>query len=328
MLNTIKPNRVLLLIFLFVYSICYAETVLVDQHFSAVSPTGWTSTSSVWAFNRNETATGNYRSVYDATKYSARFSSAANGNSIYVYIPINFKADSLYTITFYTKRACSVEVNTNELPNQTTLLSNQSASNSNCTSNWNNWYQWSFTTQSTYTGAGYFQIWIKTVYGGPASVYMDDVTITESSPQVLPIELLYFIARSNCESDLITKWETASEHNVWKYIVMYSVDDSNYIRLDSIEDIGSSNTGNRYEMTTKMQQDGTIIYVKLREVDYDGYQKDFEPESVYIPKRCKQLAGPRVILRRYNIYGQEVDATYNGFMIILYSDNTTEYKLN
>jgi hypothetical protein len=41
----------------------YGQTYLVDQHFSAVSPTGWSSTSSVWAFNRNETATGNYRNV-------------------------------------------------------------------------------------------------------------------------------------------------------------------------------------------------------------------------------------------------------------------------
>ena len=78
-----------------------SATTKVDQHFSATAPIGWSSTSNVWNFARNETATGNYRSVYDATKYSARFSSAANGNSIYAYIPINFVTDSIYTIIFY-----------------------------------------------------------------------------------------------------------------------------------------------------------------------------------------------------------------------------------
>ena len=86
----------------------YGQTYLVDQHFSATSPTGWSSTSNVWVFNRNETATGNYRNVFDNTKYSARFASAANGNSIYIYIPINFISDNTYTITFYNKRACSI----------------------------------------------------------------------------------------------------------------------------------------------------------------------------------------------------------------------------
>jgi hypothetical protein len=150
--------------------VVYGQTYLVDQHFSNVAPTGWSSTSNVWNFARNESATGNYRNVFDATTYSARFSSAANGNSIYIYIPINFVNGNTYTITFYTKRVCSVVVNTNELPNQTTLLTTETQTNSNCSSNFSTWYEWSFTVTSTYTGAGYFQIWTKTIYGGPTSV--------------------------------------------------------------------------------------------------------------------------------------------------------------
>jgi len=189
-------KTITLILSLLVCIIAYSQTYLVDQHFSSVAPTGWTSTSSVWNFARNESATGNYRSVFDATKYSARFSSAANGNSIYVYIPINFITGYNYTITFFTKRTCSVTINTNELPNQTTLLTTESQTNSSCNSNWNTWYEWSTTILSNYTGPGYFQIWTKTVYGGPTSVYLDDVSIYEAEPVGLPIELLYFRGKS------------------------------------------------------------------------------------------------------------------------------------
>ncbi len=82
----------------------YGQTYLVDQHFSNVAPTGWSSTSNVWSFTYNGSSTTNYRNVFDATKYSARFSSAANGNSIYIYIPITFKENYNYTITFYKLR--------------------------------------------------------------------------------------------------------------------------------------------------------------------------------------------------------------------------------
>ena len=95
----IITTLLLVTLLIVMFGTCSAATI-VDQHFSAVAPSGWSSTSNVWNFARNESATGNYRSAYDATTYSARFSSAANGNSIYVYIPINFKKDSLYTITF------------------------------------------------------------------------------------------------------------------------------------------------------------------------------------------------------------------------------------
>ena len=196
-------------IFFLTSIVAFSQTYLVDRHFSNVAPTGWSSTSNVWSFTYNGSSTTNYRNVFDSTTYSARFSSAATGNSIYLYIPINFVSGNTYTITFYTKRVCSVAINTNELPNQTTLLSTETQTNSSCNSNWNTWYQWSTTILSSYTGAGYFQIWTKTIYGGPTSAYLDDVSIYESEPVNLPIELLYFKG-SVYNSDNILHWSTAS----------------------------------------------------------------------------------------------------------------------
>lgn len=187
---------------------------------------------------------------------------------------------------------------------------------------------WNRRTTNTWTApaTGNYYIAFKIVNGTVYTGRIDNITLTESS--TVPIELLYFKVNTNCSSELISKWSTGSEFNVWKYIIMYSTDDIRYFPVDSIEDIGYSSVERRYEMVSNLHEDGCIIYVKLREVDYDGYRKDFEPESIYIPKRCKRQTSTREELYRYNIFGQIVNETYTGFIIIVYSDNTTEYKFN
>jgi len=309
-------------IFVLTNIVAFSQTYIVNQHFSNVAPTGWTSTSNVWNFAKNEeppVGTGNYRNVFDATKYSARFSSAANGNSIYIYIPINFKKDSIYTITFYTKRVCSVEVNTNELPNQTTLLSNQVASNSNCNSNWSTWYQWSFTYTSTYTGAGYFQIWTKTIYGGPTSVYLDDLSITESRPSSLPIELLYFKGvKDNLSNRLF--WSTASESNNDFFTVEKSIDGIDWEIVDRQSGAGNSSVQLNY-YTLDQSVESLINYYKLKQTDYDGRFK--YSDIISIDNRMN--SGDKEVDKITNILGQEVNLMYyRGLVIIHYTDGSSE----
>lgn len=309
-------KNLLVLLSLFITLFSYSQTTLVDQHFSNSSPSTWTSTSNVWNFNNNGAPTGNYRNVYDNTKYAARFPSAADGNSIYVYIPITFKKDSIYSITFYTKRACSVVVNTNELPNQTTLLSNQTQSNSSCSSNWNTWYQWSFTVTSTYSGSGYFQIWIKTVYGGPASVYLDDLTIVESGPVNLPIELLYFKGRKSPNGNLL-QWETASENNndyFTLYRSIYPIDWSPIVKIDGA---GNSIMNNKYQFLDSRFEDDINYYI-LRQTDYDGNYK--ECEIIAIDNRKPYINPVRIV----NTIGQDVSIDYNGLKFVTYEDGSVE----
>lgn len=306
-------------IFVLTSIVAFSQTYLVDQHFSNVAPTGWSSTSNVWNFARNESATGNYRNVFDATTYSARFSSAADGNSIYIYIPINFKKDSVYTITFYTKRACSVVVNTNELPNQTTLLSNQSLSNSSCNSNWNTWYQWSFTVVSPYTGAGYFQIWTKTIYGGPTSVYLDDLTIRESSPVNLPIELLYFKG-SGYNSDNVLHWSTASEDNNDYFTIEKTKDGIDWEVVD--REPGAGNSSNQlYYSFVDENVESIINYYRLKQTDYDGRFK--YSDIISIDNRNNRAS--KDVVRITNTLGQEVDLEkYRGLVIIYYTDGSSD----
>ena len=297
----------------------FSQTYLIDQHFSNVAPSGWSSTSSVWNFAYNGSSTANYRNVHDATTYSARFSSAATGNSIYLYIPINFVSGNTYTITFYTKRACSVVVNTNELPNQTTLLSSEEQTNSSCGSNFSTWYQWSFTILSSYTGAGYFQIWTKTIYGGPTSVYMDDVSIFESEPTTLPIELLYFRG-SEQRFENVLDWSTATEYNNELFTIEKSTDGIVWEAVAIVPGAGNSSNQRSYT-ASDYRVEKAINYYRLKQTDYDGR---FEYSDI-ISIDNRRMASSKEAIRTINMIGQEVDPKYyRGMAIICYGDGTSE----
>ena len=306
-------NYIFKLISIIIPILGYTQSYIVEEHFSNTAPTGWTSTSNVWNFARNETATGNYRNIYDLTKYSARFSSAANGNSIYIYIPVNFKANHNYTITFYTKRGCSVVVNTNELPNQTTLLTTDAASNTNCNSNWNTWYQWSFTILSNYTGAGYFQIWIKTVYGGPTSVYLDDLTIYETPIISLPIELIYFYGHNENDSNIL-EWATASEYQNDYFTLYRSVNGYDWMSIFKLSGAGTSSIKHEYRYSDAAP--GGIVYYVLKQTDTDGKFKIHHPTSVYNPRTYK------TVLRCTDLLGRVLENSTGQARIVEYTDGT------
>ena len=296
----------------------FSQTYLVDQHFSNIAPSGWSSTSNVWSFTYNGSSTSNYRNIFDATTYSARFSSAATGNSIYLYIPVNFVSGNTYTITFYTKRVCSVTVNTNELPNQTTLLSTETQTNSSCSSNFSTWYQWSTTILSSYTGTGYFQIWAKTIYGGPTSAYLDDVSIFESVPVHLPIELLYFKG-SEYNSDNILHWSTASENNNDYFTIEKTKDGIDWEVVN--REHGAGNSSNQlYYSSVDENIESIINYYRLKQTDYDGKFK--YSEIISIDNRDNK---DKQIYRIVNMLGEDVNLQYyRGIVIIEYMDGSVD----
>jgi hypothetical protein len=296
----------------------FSQTYLVDQHFSNIAPSGWSSTSNVWSFTYNGSSTSNYRNIFDATTYSARFSSAATGNSIYLYIPVNFVSGNTYTITFYTKRVCSVTINTNELPNQTTLLSTETQTNSSCSSNFSTWYQWSTTILSSYTGTGYFQIWAKTIYGGPTSAYLDDVSIFESVPVHLPIELLYFKG-SEYNSDNILHWSTASENNNDYFTIEKTKDGIDWEVVN--REHGAGNSSNQlYYSSADENIESIINYYRLKQTDYDGKFK--YSEIISIDNRDNK---DKQIYRIVNMLGEDVNLQYyRGIVIIEYMDGSVD----
>ena len=120
----------LILLFLLITIYSFGQTTLINEQFSSTPPTGWLTTApSGWGVNNY--GVGNALSG----AYCLRLANTQNNNGKYVYIPINVQTDYSYTITFWTKRICSLTINTNETTNQTTLLSSNNYSNINCNSN-------------------------------------------------------------------------------------------------------------------------------------------------------------------------------------------------
>lgn len=288
----------------------FGQTTLVNEQFSATAPTGWlTTTPSGWAVNNY--GVGNARSG----AYALRLGSAQNNNGKYLYIPINVQDGYVYTITFWTKRVCSLTINTNETANQTTLLSTSSQTNSNCNSNFSTWYEWSTTYISSFTGSMYFQILANTVYGGPTSIYIDDVTIVESPPVELPIELLYFRGKNENEINILY-WSTASEINNDYFTIEKSYDGYIFKDIDYIVGAGHSTHQLYYEYHDSNTQP-FITYYRLKQTDYDG--KYEYSEIISIDTKVKEKP---YLIKVTNMLGQEVTSDYNGLIIYLYSDGT------
>ena len=320
MWNTIKLNRTLLLLFLFVSVNIHGQVSIYPytEDFDAAVDATTTNTPNGSGNPVTLTKTGG-----NAGKCAGIDFQIGSTKDSWFWIYFSATAGNVYDIKFdenkCTNITCYITATKTTAAASATLPIYTQNSYSNL---------WNRRASSTWTAptSGNYYVAFKIVNGTVYTGRIDNITLTESI--TVPIELLYFKVNSNCSSELISKWGTASEFNVWKYIIMYSLDDNTYIPVDSIEDIGYSSVDRNYEMQSSLAVDGCIVYVKLREIDYDGYKKDFEPESVYIPKRCKRGSSGREELYRYNIFGQIVDETYNGFVIILYSDNTTEYKIN
>jgi len=292
-----------------------SQTTIVNEQFSSTPPSGWLSTTpSGWATNNY--GTGNARSG----AYALRLSSASNNNGKYLYIPINVQTGYSYLITLWTKRICSLTINTNETSNQTTLLQSDSYSNSNCNSNFSTWYQWTDTYVSTYTGSMYFQILANTVYGGPTSIYIDDVTIVESPPVGLPIELLYFEATENERYNHLI-WSTASETNNNYFNVEKTQDGVIFYSIATINGAGNSNHQIFYEYDD-YELNGKIVYYRLKQTDYDGKFKYHQIISV--DNRFKM----RIVVKVINLYGSEVDIKTKGLLILIYDDGSIKKIFN
>jgi hypothetical protein len=305
----------LLIIFLLTTIYSIGQTYIVNEQFSSSTPVGWsTTTPSGWSINNY--GVGNAHSG----AYALRLSSASSGNGKYVYIPINVQTGYSYLITFWTKRICSTTINTNETLNQTTLLSTFTQTNSNCNSNWSTWYQWSNTYVSTYTGTMYFQILANTVYGGPTSIYIDDLSIYESPPVELPIELLYFEAKANERYNHLT-WSTASEDNNDYFNIEKTQDGVIFYNIATINGAGNSISQLFYEYDD-YELSNDIVYYRLKQTDYDGKYKYHNLISV--DNRFKM----RMVVRVINLYGSDVDINTKGVLILIYDDGSVKKIFN
>ena len=103
----------------------------------------------------------------------------------------------------------------------------------------------------------------------------------------LPIELASFKAKANNESVLVD-WKTASELNNDYFTVERSQDGRVFTPIERIPGAGNTTETKSYQYEDKNPLDGTSYY-RLRQTDYDGTTKSFEPVSVKFESTIEQL---------------------------------------
>lgn len=131
----------------------------------------------------------------------------------------------------------------------------------------------------------------------------------------LPVTLLNFEAK-NKENCIELKWSTATEENNDYFIIQKSDDAEDFITITTIKGSGNSNIIKNYSYTD-LNILNKITYYKLLQIDYDGSVTNLK--TVAVKPSTFILKTP---IKVVNILGQEVDANYDGFKIIFYSDGT------
>lgn len=134
---------------------------------------------------------------------------------------------------------------------------------------------------------------------------VDDVEVWDMTSS-LPVELIEFNGKYY-NTGIRLYWSTASEINNDRFDILKSFDGINYFRLTSIGGKGNSSTIINYDYIDYDVCD-TIVYYKLKQVDYDGTSKEYDP----IAFRCRH---PFIYDDFYDILGRKTRLDFDGIKI-------------
>ena len=146
-------------------------------------------------------------------------------------------------------------------------------------------------------------------------------SVSNSGFGSLPIELISFDALEYNESICLV-WIVASQINNNYFTIYESYDGYEWEDLVDISGAGNSITIMEYKWYDDYITYGTVYY-KLRQTDFDGKYEEFQIIAIDIldPDRYVEL------INTFNLLGVEVDDTYKGLVINVYSDGHTTKKL-
>jgi hypothetical protein len=139
--------------------------------------------------------------------------------------------------------------------------------------------RWSGTTWDAYIPQGSINTSTNVVSAVPvanADFFRSWTLSTTSSP--LPIELLHFTAKCN-NSFVKIEWVTASEINNNYFALEKSNDGINYYAIATMAGAGNSTNMLNYTYNDKVL-DNQISYYRLKQTDYNGITKTYNPISV------------------------------------------------
>ncbi len=99
------------------------------------------------------------------------------------------------------------------------------------------------------------------------------------SGQGLPIVLSSFEAKEISANEVELTWECSSEINNDYFTLEYSLDGKNFYEIDQVKGAGNSNSKTQYRLISKIDFEDRI-YFRLKQTDYDGSSKSFNPVSL------------------------------------------------
>jgi len=130
----------------------------------------------------------------------------------------------------------------------------------------------------------------------------------------LPVKLLYFSGEPVNGNNLIY-WATATEYNTTHFVVEKSENGIIWSEIATAAAAGNSTQELHYDVT-----DATVKpiynYYRLTQYDIDGAYEMFDP--ILIDNR----SNTKVIFRRTNLLGQDIDENATGIILEVYEDGT------
>jgi len=154
----------------------------------------------------------------------------------------------------------------------------------------------------------YIRVW---EYGGGTT---GTFGISVSTPQPLPVELLYFEGIKYPTFNNL-KWATASEQNSSHFDIERSENGNEWEVIGYMESAGNSQSTINYYYLDNFIKNITVYY-RLIQYDIDGNFEIFGPialEGNFLNKK---------IVKYINLAGQEVNETYKGVLFEVYEDGT------
>jgi hypothetical protein len=154
----------------------------------------------------------------------------------------------------------------------------------------------------------YIRIW--EYNGGTTGTFGISVT----SPQPLPVEMLYFEGMGYETTNLL-KWATASEQNSNYFLIERSVDGYEWRGVGQKESAGNSNEIIEYSYVDQFTNN-SVAYYRLQQYDFDGQYKTYGPIVISNYQTDKK------IVKYVNLLGQEVSVDSKGVIVEIYEDGT------
>ena len=135
---------------------------------------------------------------------------------------------------------------------------------------------------------------------------------------VLPVELMTFYGELTKDGHRL-HWQTASEYNNDYFTIEHSMDIKNWRVIGSVNGGGTTTETQHYTFDHTNVLEGTNYY-RLYQTDIDGTEGN--AKIIALNKTTSNE-----LIKTINLMGQEIDASYKGVVIDLFSDGSSVKRL-